>query len=164
MPCLQGSSRSGTSVSLGIPAEKRLCCWHGRCCWGGPTGDFTHGRATQCSRAQVPGMRRGKTLRARLASARPRSSSSVGSRQFLLKAQKSLHCKMMSFSPQLHDCVRQFRPKCVPMHEKLTATSRSLTDRLIVGTNLHRDLSCAVVNTPDSHSPKPNNPRTVQPR
>ena len=64
-------------------------------------------------------------------------------------------------NPQLPPAVPT---KCVPMNDKLTATSRSLDHWLIIRVNLQPDVSWAVVNAPDAQAPKPNNPRTVQSR
>ena len=130
--------------------------------WGA-TRDFTHRGATKRGRPQVPGMRRGKAVCARLASAKPRNNSSVGS-QFLLKTQERRSLQgdvVFTANPQLPPAVPT---KCVPMNDKLTATSRSLDHWLIIRVNLQPDVSWAVVNAPDAQAPKPNNPRTVQSR
>jgi hypothetical protein len=108
-------------------------------------------------------MRRGKTVCARLASAKPRISSSVGS-QFVLKKQSVPPLQsdvVFHRNPQLRPAVPT---EVCPEACQTNRTSLGLNDRLIVKANPHRDLSWAVVNTPDSHAPKPINPRTVQPR
>ncbi len=64
---------------------------------------------------------------------------------------------------QISDCFQQPCPMCAPMIDELSCTSGNLRGTLAAATNLYLELSWPSLHTLPSRTPKPINPRTVQP-